>query len=141
MQVVVNCLRWLEGAQQFFTVLTDHHNMKYIWQFKCLNPHQTRWFLFFMHFTFHIPYRPSIVVAPILWDLDMEMCSQIASRGCPPKRIYEPEQSLVQLPAGYVPPLALKTRESLFDLPVFCVLSFLFFAYILHLCHFHPRQL
>jgi hypothetical protein len=49
---------WLEGAQHPFTVLTDHKNIQYLQEAKCLNPRQTRWALFNTSFNFQISHRP-----------------------------------------------------------------------------------
>ncbi len=49
---------WLEGATQPFTVFTDHKNLQYLREAKCLNPRQARWALFFTRFNFTISYRP-----------------------------------------------------------------------------------
>uniref|UniRef100_A0A8C1BTA6 Gypsy retrotransposon integrase-like protein 1 n=1 Tax=Cyprinus carpio carpio TaxID=630221 RepID=A0A8C1BTA6_CYPCA len=50
--------QWLEGAAHPFTVLTDHKNLQYLRETKCLNPHQARWALFFTRINFTISYRP-----------------------------------------------------------------------------------
>ncbi len=49
---------WLEGAQHPFEVITDHKNLQYLRDVKCLNPRQARWALFFTHFRFTVTYRP-----------------------------------------------------------------------------------
>ncbi|KAK3566829.1 hypothetical protein QTP86_004567 [Hemibagrus guttatus] len=38
---------WLEGANHPFEVITDHKNLQYLREAKCLNPRQARWALFF----------------------------------------------------------------------------------------------
>lgn len=38
---------WLEGAALTFIIFTDHKNLEYLKTVKQLNPHQTRWALFF----------------------------------------------------------------------------------------------
>uniref|UniRef100_A0A3B1KG24 Gypsy retrotransposon integrase-like protein 1 n=1 Tax=Astyanax mexicanus TaxID=7994 RepID=A0A3B1KG24_ASTMX len=49
---------WLEGAEHPFLVRTDHKNLAYIQQAKCLNPRLARWGLFFTRFDFILSHRP-----------------------------------------------------------------------------------
>ncbi|XP_062843463.1 interferon-induced very large GTPase 1-like [Trichomycterus rosablanca] len=51
--------QWLVGAQHPFIVWTDHRNLEYLKQAKCLNPHQARWAMFFSRFDFTLSYRPN----------------------------------------------------------------------------------
>ncbi|KAK3540922.1 hypothetical protein QTP86_005817 [Hemibagrus guttatus] len=47
---------WLEGANHPFEVITDHKDLQYLREAKCLNPRQARWALFFTRFNFcHLP--------------------------------------------------------------------------------------
>ncbi|KAK3557714.1 hypothetical protein QTP86_000334 [Hemibagrus guttatus] len=48
---------WLEGARHPFLVLTDHRNLEYLCNAKCLNARQARWALFTC-FHFSVTYRP-----------------------------------------------------------------------------------
>ncbi|XDV40677.1 hypothetical protein PO909_009714 [Leuciscus waleckii] len=93
---------WLEGAKFPFTVLTDRKNIEYILSTNRLNPCQARWSLFFTRFNFTVTYQPgskngkadalsriykkaqvnlsnshildpSLVVAPIVWDIMMDI--------------------------------------------------------------------
>ena len=48
---------WLEGAEHPFIVWTDHKNLEFIKKAKRLNSRQTRWALFFNHFSFTLSYR------------------------------------------------------------------------------------
>lgn len=104
---------WLDGVLHPFTILTDHRNLEYIWQTKCLNPRQVRWALFFTCFHFTISYHPglknadvlsrrysppeqqltpepiilsSMVVALVSWDVE----GKLAPQGCPTGRLYIP---------------------------------------------------
>ncbi|KAK3522647.1 hypothetical protein QTP86_028895 [Hemibagrus guttatus] len=49
---------WLEGARHPFLILTDHRNLEYLRNAKCLNARQARWALFFTRFHFSVTYRP-----------------------------------------------------------------------------------
>ncbi|KAL0185566.1 hypothetical protein M9458_017236, partial [Cirrhinus mrigala] len=49
---------WVEVATHPFQVITDHKNLEYIRNAKCLNPRQARWTLFFTRFQFTVTYRP-----------------------------------------------------------------------------------
>lgn len=73
---------WLEGALHPFTVLTDHRNLEYIRQVKCLNPRQARWALFFSEQELSPePIIPSpMVVAPVRWDMDAYITCEIRER-------------------------------------------------------------
>lgn len=51
---------WLEGAKQKFTVFTNHKNLQYLCDTKCLNPRQARWALIFTRFNFTSSYHPGI---------------------------------------------------------------------------------
>ncbi|CAM4735482.1 unnamed protein product [Leuciscus chuanchicus] len=102
---------WLEGAIHPFLVITDHKNLEYIKSAKRLNPRQARWSLFFSRFQFTVTYRPgcknskadalsrrydppseynspepilppSIIIAPVTWDLMEEI--QLAHQQEPP---------------------------------------------------------
>ena len=92
---------WLEGSLEPFTVLTDHCNLEYLRTAKRLNAYQARWAL--SRFGFTITYRsgsknekadmlsqlyapevdhpdatilpPSVVVAPVVWNLDSNLLS------------------------------------------------------------------
>ncbi|MGL4646576.1 MAG: RNase H-like domain-containing protein, partial [Cetobacterium sp.] len=113
---------WLEGAEHPFTVVTDHKNLQYLWEARRLNARQARWALFFTRFQFHVTYRagtlngkadalsrmfgpeeprhpdpilpPSIVVGPIVWDMDSEIhaasIQEPAPGGCPEGRVFVP---------------------------------------------------
>ncbi|KAL0154784.1 hypothetical protein M9458_049047, partial [Cirrhinus mrigala] len=124
---------WLEGAKHPFTVLTDHRNLEYLRSAKQLNHQQARWALFFTRFNFTVTYRPgsqntkadalsrlnelqaslssnepilspSIIVAPVQWDISTEIAeAQLTDSPpaeCPPNRTYVPQalrQRLLQL--------------------------------------------
>ncbi|KAK3516623.1 hypothetical protein QTP70_022039 [Hemibagrus guttatus] len=93
---------WLEGVRHPFLVLTDDRNLEYLRNAKRLNPRQARWLLFFTHFQISVTNRPgtknsksdalprrhdpmnlpshpepirppSVVLAPIRWDLMEEI--------------------------------------------------------------------
>ncbi len=115
---------WLEGAKFPFTVLTDHRNLEYIRSAKRLNPRQARWSLFFSRFEFKVTYRPgsknckadalsrlhdsstplnsnnesiispTLVVAPVQWDIHTEITEAQANDpippNCPNDRTYVP---------------------------------------------------
>ena len=114
---------WLEGARYPFQVITDHKNLEYIKGAKRLNPRQARWSLFFTRFQFTVTYRPgskngkadalsrrfdsnetsccqgpilppSVIVAPIRWDimeeLQRERQTEPTPPDCPPDRHYVP---------------------------------------------------
>lgn len=49
---------WLEGAAHPFVLLNDHKNLQYLREAISLNPHQTRWALFFTRFEFTVSYKP-----------------------------------------------------------------------------------
>lgn len=48
----------MEGATHPFSMYTDHKNLEYLINAKCLIPRQARWALFFKHLSFSITYRP-----------------------------------------------------------------------------------
>lgn len=50
--------QWLEGTETPFLIWTDHKNLTYLCDAKCLNPRQACWSLFFVHFNFVPTYRP-----------------------------------------------------------------------------------
>ncbi|KAK3571296.1 hypothetical protein QTP86_005932 [Hemibagrus guttatus] len=114
---------WLEGAIHPFQVITDCKNLEYIKSAKRLNPRQARWSLFFTRFQFTVTYRPgsknsktdalsrrqdhpqtefkpesilppSIIIAPVTWDLmdeiQREQQSEPTPPGCPPNKHYVP---------------------------------------------------
>ncbi|KAK3517208.1 hypothetical protein QTP70_001074 [Hemibagrus guttatus] len=114
---------WLEGSTHPFQVITAHKNLEYIKSAKRLNPRQARWSLFFTRFQFTVTYRPgsknskadalsrrhdhpqtefkpesilppSIIIAPVAWDLmdeiQREQQSEPTPPGCPPKKHYVP---------------------------------------------------
>lgn len=97
---------WLEGADQPFTVLTDHKNLEYFHSTKRLNPSQACWQLFFNHFQFKLAYcprsrntnanalsliypnensasKPELILPPecwvraIQWNFDKEICNTL----------------------------------------------------------------
>lgn len=103
---------WLEGTHHPFLVLTDHRNLAYFCETKCLNPHQARWALLFTRFKFSVTYQPgskngkadalsriyetlepaacpelilppSILVTPVQWDI-LEEIEQAHSSEAPP---------------------------------------------------------
>ena len=107
---------WLEGAVHPFQVITDHKNLEYIKSAKRLNPRQARWSLFFTCFQFTVTYRlgsknsktdalsrqydllidnhtpeyilpPSVIIAPITWDImeeiQREQIQEPAPTNCP----------------------------------------------------------
>ncbi|KAL0146490.1 hypothetical protein M9458_058121, partial [Cirrhinus mrigala] len=49
---------WLEGVAHQFTIITNHKNLQYLREARCLNPRQARWALFLTRFNFKITYRP-----------------------------------------------------------------------------------
>lgn len=53
-----NWQHWLEGANHSFKVITDHKNLKYLREAKCLNPRQAHWALFFNWFHLTVTYCP-----------------------------------------------------------------------------------
>lgn len=100
--VIEQWRHWFEGAVHPFQVITDHKNLEYIKGAKRLNPRQARWSLFFTRFQFTITYRPgsknskadalsrqydllidnhtpecilppSVIIAPITWDIMEEI--------------------------------------------------------------------
>ncbi|KAK3556472.1 hypothetical protein QTP70_008336 [Hemibagrus guttatus] len=114
---------WLEGSTHPLQVITDHKNLEYIKSAKRLNPCQARWSLFFTRFQFTVTYRPgsknskadalsrrhdhpqtdfkpesilppSIIIAPVTWDLmdeiQREQQSEPTPPGCPPHKHYVP---------------------------------------------------
>lgn len=48
---------WLEDAPEPFTIQTDHKNLAYLHEAKCLNSRQTRWALFLGRFDFIVTYQ------------------------------------------------------------------------------------
>lgn len=115
---------WLEGAIHPFQVITDHKNLEYIKSAKRLNPRQARWSLFFTRFQFTVTYRPgskngkadalsrqydlptesltpecilppSVVIAPVTWDImeeiQREQLQEPAPDNCPPNKQYVPQ--------------------------------------------------
>lgn len=114
---------WLEGAIRPFQVITDDKNLEYI-KNTCLNPRQARWALFFTRFQFSVTYRPgsknskadalsrrydpytehltpepilppSVILAPISWDimeeLQREQRREPPPAHCPPNKQYVPQ--------------------------------------------------
>ncbi|KAK3534513.1 hypothetical protein QTP86_016589 [Hemibagrus guttatus] len=112
---------WLEGSTYPFEVITDHKTLEYIKSAKRLNPRQARWSLFFTRFQFTVTYRPgsknskadalsrrhdhpqaefkpdpilppSIIIAPVTWDLMEEIPKEQQGEptppGCPPTKHY-----------------------------------------------------
>lgn len=110
---------WLEGTIHPFQVITDHKNLEYIKSAKRLNPRQARWALFFTRFQFTVTYRPgsknskanalsrrynpaiksgtpdnilppSVIIAPVSWDLMEEIQREQANdpipATCPPNK-------------------------------------------------------
>ncbi|KAI2657431.1 Transposon Tf2-8 polyprotein [Labeo rohita] len=79
---------WLEGSVHQFTIITDHKNLQYLREAKCLNPRQACRALFLTRFNFKITYRPGTKNTkadalsrqfsanspaepePIIWDLE-----------------------------------------------------------------------
>ncbi|KAK3522484.1 hypothetical protein QTP86_015544 [Hemibagrus guttatus] len=49
---------WLEEVNHPFEVITDHKNLQYLREAKCLNPRQAQWVLFFTPFNFCVTYHP-----------------------------------------------------------------------------------
>ena len=49
---------WLEGAEQPFSVWTDHKSLEYLHTAKCLNSRQVRWAVLFTCLHFTISYCP-----------------------------------------------------------------------------------
>ena len=116
---------WLEGSTHLFQVITYHKNLEYIKSAKRLNPHQAHWSLFFTRFQFTVTYRPgsknskadalsrrhdhpltdhqpesilppSIIIAPVTWDLmdelQREQRNEPAPQGCPANKQYVPSR-------------------------------------------------
>ncbi|KAL0186689.1 hypothetical protein M9458_018359, partial [Cirrhinus mrigala] len=104
---------WLEGSQHLFEVVTNHKNLQYLRDAKCLNPRQARWALFFTRFCFTVTYRPghknlkadalsrlhqpdpapeepepilppAVFMCPIQWDLDDQIRAATISEPAPP---------------------------------------------------------
>ncbi|KAK3570423.1 hypothetical protein QTP86_019298, partial [Hemibagrus guttatus] len=104
---------WLEGANHPFEVITDHKNLQYLGEAKCLNPRQARWVLFFTRFNFCVTYRPGnkntkadalstihspdpmpeepepilppdLFVCPITWSLDDDIRAATEEEPAPP---------------------------------------------------------
>ncbi|KAK3513165.1 hypothetical protein QTP70_009680 [Hemibagrus guttatus] len=121
---------WLEGSTHPFQVITDHKNLEYIKSAKRLNPRQARWSLFFTRFQFTVTYHPgsknskadalsrrhdhpqtdvkpesilppSIIIAPITWDLmdeiQREQQSEHTPPGCPPHKHYVPSNLRIRV--------------------------------------------
>ncbi|KAK3572131.1 hypothetical protein QTP86_022209 [Hemibagrus guttatus] len=121
---------WLEGSTYPFQVITDYKNLEYIKSAKRLNPRQARWSLFFTRFQFTVTYRPgsknskadalsrrhdppqaeskpdpilppSIIIAPVTWDLmdeiQREQQSEPTPPGCPPTKHYVPSNLRIQV--------------------------------------------
>ncbi|KAK3534931.1 hypothetical protein QTP70_002016 [Hemibagrus guttatus] len=121
---------WLEGSTYPFQVITDHKNLEYIKSAKRLNPRQARWSLFFTRFQFTVTYRPgsknskadalsrrhdppqaeskpdpilppSIIIAPVTWDLmdeiQREQQSEPTPPGCPPTKHYVPSNLRIRV--------------------------------------------
>ncbi|KAK3556384.1 hypothetical protein QTP70_008001 [Hemibagrus guttatus] len=121
---------WLEGSTYPFQVITDHKNLEYIKSAKRLNPRQARWSLFFTRFQFTVTYRPgsknskadalsrrhdppqaeskpnpilppSIIIAPVTWDLmdeiQREQQSEPTPTGCPPTKHYVPSNLRIRV--------------------------------------------
>ncbi|KAK3543934.1 hypothetical protein QTP70_031846 [Hemibagrus guttatus] len=121
---------WLEGSTHPFQVITDHKNLEYIKSAKRLNPRQARWSLFFTRFQFTVTYRPgsknskadalsrrhdhpqtefkpesilppSVIIAPVTWDLmeeiQREQQSEPTPPGCPPKKHYVPSNLRIRV--------------------------------------------
>ncbi|KAG1926575.1 retrotransposable element [Pimephales promelas] len=87
---------WLEGAIHPFQVITDHKNLEYIKCAKRLNSRQARW-------RYDLPpenitpeciLQPSIVIAPVTWDImeeiQREQLQEPAPNNCPPDKQYVP---------------------------------------------------
>lgn len=55
-ELLVRC-HWLEDAPEPFTIRTDHKNLAYLHEAKCLNSRQTRWALFLGRFDFIVTYQ------------------------------------------------------------------------------------
>ncbi|KAK3562613.1 hypothetical protein QTP86_002339, partial [Hemibagrus guttatus] len=155
---------WLEGSTYPFQVITDHKNLEYIKSAKRLNPRQARWSLFFTRFQFTVTYHPgsknskadalsrrhdhpqtefkpnpilppSIIIAPVTWDLmdeiQREQQGEPTPPGCPPTKHYVPSNLQIRVmqwvhtslcsghPACQLIPLkglptAMETAQSLF---------------------------
>ncbi|KAK3548058.1 hypothetical protein QTP70_004282 [Hemibagrus guttatus] len=121
---------WLEGSTYPFQVITDHKNLEYIKSAKRLNPRQARWSLFFTRFQFTVTYHPgsknskadalsrrhdhpqtefkpdpilppSIIIAPVTWDLmdeiQREQQGEPTSPGCPPTKHYVPSNLRIRV--------------------------------------------
>lgn len=114
---------WLEGAEQPFTIWTDHRSLKYIKAAKCLSSCQVQWALFFTHFNFTCPtdpapetrnpthslcnFRgrtPSLIlpsthmVAAVIWSIEDRVGSDIAAHSSCPTGKRCPRQSAVRGP-------------------------------------------
>ncbi|KAK3511603.1 hypothetical protein QTP70_011262 [Hemibagrus guttatus] len=116
---IEECRHWLEGSTYPFQVIMDHKNLEYIKSAKRLNPRQARWSLFFTRFQFTVTYHPgsknskadalsrrcdhpqtefkpdpilppSIIIAPVTWDLmdeiQREQQGEPTPPGCPPTK-------------------------------------------------------
>ncbi|KAK3549287.1 hypothetical protein QTP70_034498 [Hemibagrus guttatus] len=110
---------WLQRTRHPFLMLMDHHNLEYLRGAKCLNPRQACWALFFTRFQFSVTYHPgtktgkadavqatspslhpepiltpSIILAPIWWNLVEEIQQAHAKDPppptCPPSKLYVP---------------------------------------------------
>ncbi|KAK3553547.1 hypothetical protein QTP70_004572 [Hemibagrus guttatus] len=121
---------WLEGSTYPFQVITDHKNLEYIKSAKRLNPRQAPWSLFFTRFQFTVTYRPgsknskadtlsrrhdhpqtefkpdpilppSIIIAPVTWDLmdeiQREKQGEPTPPGCPPTKHYVPSNLRIRV--------------------------------------------
>lgn len=121
---------WLEGATHPFLVITDHKNLEYIKAAKRLNPRQARWSLFFTRFQFAVTYRPgskngkadalsrrhdlsqheyvpvsilppSVIIAPVTWDLmeeiQREQQVEPTPPQCPRNKQYVPQSLRVRV--------------------------------------------
>ncbi|KAL0151195.1 hypothetical protein M9458_053386, partial [Cirrhinus mrigala] len=104
---------WLEGSNHPFTIITDHKNLQYLREVRCLNPRQARWPLFFTCFNFKITYRPgsknisadalsrqfssdnpaepepiipsNLIISPILWEQDDTIRQATLQEPAPPE--------------------------------------------------------
>lgn len=114
----------MKSAAHPFQIITDHKHFEYRKSAKRLNPRQARWSLFFTLFQFTVTYRPgskniksdtlsrqyslstdnvhpepilppSIVLAPVIWDImdeiQKEQLSEPAPSNCPPGKQYVPQ--------------------------------------------------
>ncbi|KAK3519811.1 hypothetical protein QTP70_006485 [Hemibagrus guttatus] len=104
---------WQEGANHPFEVITDHKNLQYLREAKCLNPRQARWALFFTRFNFCVTFSPGnkntkadalsrihstdpmpeepepilppdLFVCPITWSLDDDIRAATEEEPAPP---------------------------------------------------------